>query len=67
MFGDQPRDEQGKSNPVFGRKFNLIGGVFLAALLLLAVYRHITLDKPFGMVEEETPQMEEAVDSLLVE
>ena len=67
MFGDQPKDEHGKSNPVFGRKFNLIGGIFLAALLLLAVYRHISLDKPFGMVEEAPPQTKEAVDSLLVE
>ncbi len=66
MFGDQPRDEQGKPDPVFGRKFNLIGGVFLAVLLVLAVYRHIVLDKPFGMVEEK-PQTEETVDSLLVE
>ncbi len=66
MKENQSSNEHRKPEPIFGKKFNLWGGIFLAILIVLAVYRHISMDKPFGMVNEE-PEQQETVDSLNVE
>jgi hypothetical protein len=65
MKENQEKDENREVEPLFGKKFNLYGGIFLLVLIVFAVIRHITLDKPFGMVEEKENQ--EQVDSLKID
>jgi hypothetical protein len=65
MKENQEKDENREVEPLFGKKFNLYGGIFLLVLIAFAVIRHITLDKPFGMVEEKENQ--EQVDSLKID
>ncbi|MCB0653629.1 MAG: hypothetical protein KDC85_20290 [Saprospiraceae bacterium] len=63
MEEKQPAGTPPKPEPLFGKKFNLYGGIFILLLIALALFRHIVLDKPFGMVEEKQDQ-QERVDSL---
>lgn len=38
---------------IWGWKFSLIGGVFIALLLCFAAYRHYTMGVPLGMEDPE--------------
>ncbi len=65
MKEKQEKDEMREVEPLFGKKFNLYGGIFLLLLLGLAVTRHILLDAPFGGIQQEENQ--EQVDSLKID
>ena len=65
MKDKQQKDEKREAEPLFGKKFNLYGGIFLLLLIGLAVTRHIMLDEPFTRIQEEESQ--EQVDSLNID
>ncbi|MEL6637312.1 MAG: hypothetical protein AAFW73_10770 [Bacteroidota bacterium] len=44
---------------VFGNKVALWGGLFLLAVLLLMIYRHVSLGIPFGGETPPPPPVEE--------
>lgn len=60
IFGEQQENPE----PLFGKKFLLRGGIFMGIIIALALYRHYTMDVPFGMAEEEKTE-QEAVDTLI--
>ncbi|KAA3632985.1 MAG: hypothetical protein DWQ02_13920 [Bacteroidetes bacterium] len=66
MQEDQTKNEKREVEPLFGKKFNLYGGIFLLLLIAFAVIRHLTLDVPFGMTDEEREKYEQ-VDTLKTE
>lgn len=66
MKEGQTKNENREVEPLFGKKFNLYGGIFLLILIVFAVVRHLTMDVPFGMTDEEREKHEQ-VDSLNTE
>jgi hypothetical protein len=50
-------DYQEGTGNIWGWKFSIFGLIFIGSLTALAVYRHITLDVPFGY----DPKAEEEV------
>ena len=48
---------EGEGN-IWGWKFSIYGGIFIAILLTIAIYRHITMDVPFSY----DPKAEQAME-----
>lgn len=58
-----PAEEEYLGN-IWGWRFSLIGLVLILLMLALMIYRHYTMDIPFGGEETESPeQTEQPVDS----
>ena len=64
MTENKAQDLNQNAGNIWSKKFNFWATIFFIALILLAVYRHFSMDVPFGG-EGEVTEME-GVDSLKV-
>lgn len=61
--GKEPEEEEYLGN-IWGWRFSLIGLVLILVMLALMIYRHYTMDIPFGGEENSSPaQTEQPVDT----
>ena len=57
--------EEEKSGNIWGWKVSIAGLILIVALAVFAVYRHLTMDIPFGMPDpNEIPADSTVVDTL---
>ncbi len=61
---DQIQDEEDYIGNIWGWRFSMIGLALILLMLALMIYRHYTLDIPFGGEEPASPEKtEQAVDT----